>query len=225
MYAYLCAYYSVLYARRRAEREYLAFGLLSGATAIYTLGSHLWNEADSLAQAAHAEELLLFGLLSGAVFAVDFAHHMTGRQSTGVTRTMYALALVGVFANIAHLLVDAGAPPDAETYVLIAGGPRFTAHLTWFGAAALVFGLCAVVYSSTLVALRASTDRDLRIVLAGATVAMVAGLHDFIVRILHPVGPLWCTVPAVRAHRHYVCSSLRAHRQRTNESERELRRS
>ncbi|MET0339825.1 MAG: ATP-binding protein [Polyangiales bacterium] len=183
VYAYLCAYYCVLYARRRAEREYLAFGLLSGALAIYALGSHLWHQADSLAQAAHAEEVLLFGLLSGAVFAVEFAHHMTGRQSTGVTRAMYALALIGVFANIAHLLVDAGAPPEPDTYVLIAGGPRFTARLTWFGAGALVFGLCAVVYSSTLAALRATTDRDLRIMLAGAVVAMLAGLHDFVARV------------------------------------------
>ena len=85
VYAYLCAYYSVLYARRRAEREYLAFGLLSGAMAIYALGSCLYVDAASIAQAAYANELQMFGMIAACAFAVDFAHHMSGRQSTRAT--------------------------------------------------------------------------------------------------------------------------------------------
>ena len=51
VYAYLCAYYCVLYVRRRAEREYLAFGLLSGGMAVYALGGALLIDADSVARA------------------------------------------------------------------------------------------------------------------------------------------------------------------------------
>lgn len=183
VYAYLCAYYSVLYARRRAEREYLAFGLLSGAMAIYALGGCLYLDAISLAQAAYAHELQLFGMMAASAFSVDFAHHMTGRQSTSATRLAYGGAIAFVFANIAHLLVDVTAAPDLETMTLLPTAAPYSPHLTMLGKLALGYAMSAVAYASAQIALRQSSDPDLRIVLGGAVIVLVAGAHDLIVRL------------------------------------------
>ena len=182
VYAYLCAYYSVLYARRRAEREYLAFGLMSGAMAIYALGGCLYIDSTSLAQAAYAQELQLFGMQAASAFAVDFAHHMTGRQSTRATRLVYGAAIFFVFANVAHLLVDVTAQPDVDTFTLLASDAPYSAHLTMLGMVAMASAMCAVVYATLQVGLRQASDPDLRIVLGGALIVLVAGAHDLIVR-------------------------------------------
>ncbi|MDB4988775.1 MAG: Flagellar sensor histidine kinase FleS, partial [Myxococcaceae bacterium] len=183
VYAYLCAYYSVLYARRRAEREYLAFGLLSGAMAIYTLGGCLFVDATSLAQAAYAHELQLFGMLAASAFAVDFAHHMTGRQSTRATRVVYGTAIAFVFANVAHLLVDVTSPPDVDTFTLFPSDAQYAPHLTGLGGVAMATAMCAVVYATLQVAWRTASDPDLRIVLGGAIIVLLTGAHDLVVRI------------------------------------------
>jgi signal transduction histidine kinase len=190
VYAYLCAYYSVLYARRRAEREYLAFGLLSGAMAIYALGGCLYLDAISLAQAAYAHELQFFGMMAASAFAVDFAHHMSGRQSTNATRLSYGGAIAFVFANIAHLLVDVTAAPDVETIGLLPSVAAYSPHLTLLGKLALGYAMSAVAYASAQVALRQSSDPDLRIVLGGAVIVLFAGAHDLIVR-LTPVNSVY----------------------------------
>ena len=182
VYAYLCAYYSVLYARRRAEREYLAFGLMSGAMAVYALGGCLYIDATSLAQAVSAQELQLFGMLSGSAFAVDFAHHMTGRQNTRITRVVYGAAIFFGFANIAHLLVDVSAPPDVDTLTLLSTDAHYSPHLALLGGLALAAAMCSVVYATLTVGLRKGSDPDLRIVLGGAAIVMAAGAHDLLVR-------------------------------------------
>jgi signal transduction histidine kinase len=183
VYAYLCAYYSVLYARRRAEREYLAFGLLSGAMAIYALGGCLYVDATSLAQATYAQELQFFGLMAASAFAVDFAHHMSGRQSTRATRIVYGTAIVFVFANIAHLLVDASAKPELGTITLIPPVANYYPHLTVLGALAISCAMAAVLYGALQVTLRQAADSDLRIVLAGVLIVVCAGVHDLVVRV------------------------------------------
>ncbi len=183
VYAYLCAYYSVLYARRRAEREYLAFGLLSGAMAIYALGACLYIDATSLAQAAYAQELQMFGVMAASAFSVDFAHHMSGRQSTRATRVAYGAAIVFVFANIAHLLIDVSAKPDQGAITLLPPVAIWSPHLTTLGLAALLSAMVSTVYAAVQVALRRTADPDLRIVLAGGLVVVVGAAHDLIVRI------------------------------------------
>jgi signal transduction histidine kinase len=182
VYAYLCAYYSVLYARRRAEREYLAFGLFSGAMAVYALGACLYTDASSLAQAAYAHELQFFGLFAASAFAVDFAHHMSGRHSTRATRFAYGSALLFVFMNVAHLLVDASAPPERETIELLPTPALYSPKLTLLAAFALAVSAFWACYAATQVALRASSDRDLRIVLFGGVVLLLACAHDLVVR-------------------------------------------
>lgn len=183
VYAYLCAYYSVLYARRRAEREYLAFGLMSGAMAIYALGGCLYVDATSIAQAAYAQELRFFGLLAASAFSVDFAQHMSASHSRIVTRVSYGLALAFVFANVAHLLVDGSLQPELETVTLLPTPARFEPALTIWGYLAMLSALGVSSYGLAQVARRAwAGDVDLRIVFGGASILMAAALHDLIVR-------------------------------------------
>jgi signal transduction histidine kinase len=186
VYAYLCAYYSVLYARRRAEREYLAFGLLSGAMAVYTLGAALLADADSVAQAAHAQELQFFGLFSASAFYVDFVHHMSARSSVRAVRFAYGLALTGVLANVAGLIIDATVPPDIDTVFIFHVNPSHP-HLTGIGAGLVLLTLGSVGYGTVLLAIRAASDADVRIVLAGALLLALGGTHDVILR-LSPLG-------------------------------------
>ena len=190
VYAYLCAYYCVLYARRRAEREYLAFGLLSGSVAVYALGAALFADATSLAQAAHAQETELFGLLASSAFFVDFAHHMTGRSSVRGVRVVYGLCLVGIFANVAGLLVDASAPPEVNTVELLPSPLLYAASLTGLGAATICASLGAFGYGIVILFGKAANDGDMRIVIAGALLLVLSGAYDAVIR-LSPLRSLY----------------------------------
>ena len=95
VYAYLCAYYSLLYARRRAEREYLAFGLLSGAMAVYALGACLYADAASLRKAVHAPSCSCSGMLTAAALFVDFAHHISAKAAQRMPRLAYGMSFAG----------------------------------------------------------------------------------------------------------------------------------
>ncbi len=189
VYAYLCAYYCVLYARRRAEREYLAFGLLSGAMAIYALGSALFFDADSVAQAAHADELQFFGMMTAGAFYVDFAHHITTRSSARAVRIAYGLAILGVLANIAGLVVDPTVPLDIDSIFLTDWVPA-QPHITGIGIALILGTFATVSYGTVLLALRAAADADVRIVLAGAVMLLIAAAYDLVIR-LSPISSFY----------------------------------
>jgi signal transduction histidine kinase len=190
VYAYLCAYYCVLYARRRAEREYLAFGLLSGSMAVYALGAALFLDASSLAQAGDAQEIQFFGLLASSAFYVDFAHHMTGRSSARAVRVVYALCLLGVLANVSGLLVDPGAAPEVDTIALLPARALYNPALTGAGLAAVCTSLVALAYGTVVLFTKAKQDGDMRIVIAGALLLLLTGAHDALLRAT-PLGSLY----------------------------------
>ncbi len=182
VYAYLCAYYCVLYVRRRAEREYLAFGLLSGGMAVYALGAALLIDSDSVARAAHAQELQLFGMMCASAFYVDFVHHMSGRASVRAVRLAYGLALFGVLANVAGLVIDPTVPPDVDT-VFLAPISMAEPHVTALGTVLLLATFCMVAYGTLLLVMQARTDSDVRVVLAGAVLLLLSALHDLTMRL------------------------------------------
>jgi signal transduction histidine kinase len=190
VYAYLCAYYCVLYARRRAEREYLAFGLLSGSMAVYALGAALFLDAGSLAQAGDALEIQFFGLLASSAFYVDFAHHMTGRSSARGVRVVYAVCLAGVLANVSGLLVDPGAPPALDTVALLASPALYNPALTALGLAAVCTALATHAYGTVVLFTKANQDADMRIVIAGALLLVLSSAYDALARVT-PLGSLY----------------------------------
>jgi signal transduction histidine kinase len=183
VYLYLCAYYSLLYVRRRAEREYLAFGLLSGAMAVYALGACLYTDAGSLRRAAHATELEFFGLMTAGALYVDFAHHISGKATQWMPRLAYALSFVGSLANVAGLLVmDSAARGPRLT--LMPAGMAFFPELTALGVGFALLSVAWLAYGTLVILIRSFSDADARIVLAGALVLLLTAIHDTALRLL-----------------------------------------
>ena len=189
VYAYLCAYYCALYARRRADREYLAFGLLSGAMAVYALGAALHADAGSLAQAASAQELQFLGMLVASALYVEFANHMGARPSRTGLRVVYGVAIVGVLVNVSGLAIDPATASDPDLFTLLPTPVQYNPKLTSGGLALLGSCILSVGYGTWLLASRAGGDADVRIVLAGAALVLLTGLWDAIVRVTPVAGP------------------------------------
>jgi signal transduction histidine kinase len=184
VYAYLCAYYSILYVRRRTEREYLAFGLLSGAMALRTAGTLLRLSADSVAEAARGEQLGTYGLLLAGALYADFADSMVGTGHRRLVRAAYGSAVAFGLANLAGLLVDPSHALDGRQSTLFATVALFEPRLTMLGLAAHVATLGFLGYGTLIIAARSTDDFDLRIVLGGATLLLLSAVHDVTVRLL-----------------------------------------
>lgn len=189
VYAYLCAYYCALYARRRADREYLAFGLLSGAMAVYALGAALHADAGSLAQAASAQELQFLGMLVASALYVEFANHMGARPSRTGLRVVYAFTIVGVLLNVSGLAIDPSVAADADVIMLMPTQVQYNPKLAPAGLALIFACMVSVFYGTWLLASRAAGDADVRIVLAGAALVLLTGLWDAVVRVTPVGGP------------------------------------
>jgi signal transduction histidine kinase len=182
VYAYLCAYYSLLYVRRRAEREYLAFGLLSGAMAVYALGAGLYVDASSLHKAIYATELSLYGLMTAAALYVDFAHHISAKAGQRMPRVAYALSFLGGLTNVAGLLVHPSLGASAGLTLLPWTTP-FVPVLTGLGVSFGCLSLGFLAYGTFVILMRSRTDGDARIVLAGALVLLITAVHDLVLRV------------------------------------------
>jgi signal transduction histidine kinase len=184
VYAYLCAYYSVLYVRRRNEREYLAFGLLSGAMALRVAATMTRLDAESVGEAARAERIGLYGLLIAGALFVDLATHMAGTARRTAVRVAYAVAAVCVLANLAGSLVDPDASALGRASTLFAAVGLYDPYITKLGIAAYVVNLALFGYGTLLIAARSTDDYDLRVMLGGATLLLLSAVHDATVRTL-----------------------------------------
>jgi len=183
VFLYLCAYYGVLHARRRTDREYLLFGLLCGAMGVYALGSALRLSASSLAQAASAERIAIFGVLPAATFFVDFVYQLLRRQGRAVLGFAYAVGAVGMAANLAGLCVDPTRATDRHVVQLLPGPARYGVWITPIGGVVLALALGLVMYGTALLAGRARRDRSVFPILVGAILLTLAGLHDLLDRL------------------------------------------
>jgi signal transduction histidine kinase len=187
VYAYLCAYHVTLYWRRRSEREYLAFGLLTGGFAIIAVSNALHVDATSFAESSFALRIGSVGLSVAAAFYVDFAGELTGRRSN-LRGFAYAWAVVGLALEVAGLGIDTA--PESPTWRwggLHAPSPRTT-----------IFGQIhvAVLWATTSIAtyplvrqLRAPallselSPAPARLLVLSALVGIVAALHDLAIRL------------------------------------------
>lgn len=187
VYAYLCAYHVTLYWRRRSEREYLAFGLLTGGFAIIAVSNALHVDATTFAESSFALRIGSVGLSVAAAFYVDFAGELTGRRSK-LRGFAYAWAVVGLALEVAGLGIDTA--PESPTWRwggLHAPSPRTT-----------IFGQVhvAVLWATTSIAtyplvrqLRAPallselSPAPARLLVASALVGIVAALHDLAIRL------------------------------------------
>ena len=81
VYVYLCAFYLLLYARSRTAREYLSFGLLAGAFALYCIANAFYLDGGPVLLVRIGD----VGLFVTTAFYVEFVFAMLGRRSKLVT--------------------------------------------------------------------------------------------------------------------------------------------
>ena len=187
VYAYLCAYHVTLYWRRRSEREYLAFGLLTGGFAIIAVSNALHVDAATFEESSFALRIGSVGLSVAAAFYVDFAGELTGRRSS-LRGFAYAWAVVGLALEVAGLGIDTA--PEAPTWRwggLHAPSPRTTifgqVHVTvlWATTSIATYPLVRQLRAPAL--LSELSPAPARLLVVSALVGIVAALHDLAIRL------------------------------------------
>ena len=74
VYAFLCVFYCVLYARRREGLEYLMFGLYTGFMAVYTGGASMLTDAASYEIGRRAQDMQFWSGLLASPFYLHFMY-------------------------------------------------------------------------------------------------------------------------------------------------------
>jgi signal transduction histidine kinase len=185
IYAYVGAFYCMLYGRRRTHREYLAFGLTSFALATWAAGAGVGVDARTLEHAAFALRLRYVGGFAAAGFFSEFAVHLGGPGLTRERRVVlaaYAVSGLAVLATVAGWLVDVE-QPFRPTVVLYEGAgvqPSFTP----LGIVVVLvpIGFSAWAVWVTVGAIR--RQRELRAFAWAGAIALLAGAHDTVTRVL-----------------------------------------
>jgi signal transduction histidine kinase len=183
VYGALAIFYALLYARRRSDREFLAFAGLSAGLTVFALGASLNTTATDLAAGTQACIVQWCGIAIAIACYVDFVHHMLGLPAQWLVRTAYAWSLFGLAANIAGLFFDPDqiAPPDtwgldgAPIYVEPAVQP--------IGAAWAIASIGLLAQAVFLLVRHAKRDPDARILLATSALWVLGGCYDLFLQL------------------------------------------
>lgn len=183
VYAYVCVYFCVLYGRRRAGLVYLSFGLLSGALAVYAVGSALLTDATTVEEAALGMIVRTVGILPGVAFAVDFCHRLVGRRNRRVLGLASAWSVAGLVLTLAGFTVDAGQPAPATTWGFAWAPDYPEAAVTPVGQVLTMGAWGLVAYALFQLVVPARNDRDVRLILFSFVINIACGAHDMAILI------------------------------------------
>lgn len=183
VYAYVCAYYCTLYARRRTERVYLSFGLLAGALAVFAVGAALLTDARTAEEAALGMRLKLIGLAPGIAFSVDFCHQLVGRTRSRAMVAAYAVAAAGLVAAATGLTVDASELAPRPTWGFDWAPDYAEPSLTAVGHVMVIIAWGFIAYALLLLFPHARQDRDARLIAWSFVANATCGAHDIFVHI------------------------------------------
>ncbi len=181
VYSYVCLYYCALYHARPRDREYLCFGLLCGALALYAVASAVFTDARTVVEGAFAMRLTFVGMLAAVAFFVDFCEALTVRRSR-LSTVAYVWALLGLAGIAAGLFVDptrAGPPPTWG----FAGAPDYPeATVTVLGQIDVATAVLLAGVALARMRFQARNNREVRILLLAAAVDLAASAHDVLIR-------------------------------------------
>ncbi len=178
LHAYLALYYLLLFARRQTDREYLAFGAMSAALALYTIGSAFDADASDLAAGTRACIVQWSGATLAVGFYLDFIHRVLGLAGRRAVRFAYAWSLIGLAANLSGLFFDASTPEPSGTWGF-AWAPAYhdpallITGVLWAGVTLLF-----IAYAMVLLARHGRGNRDARVLMATTLLWLLGGGHD-----------------------------------------------
>ncbi len=180
LHAYAGSYSGLLYLRRRAHVEHLAFAVGAVGLSILAVGGALCVAAHSPSDYAHGQRLRIAGGAIAFGALVYFVFLLAEQRNHWLVRATLAWSAFGLMANLAGLFFDPGTTASVR-----AGGfalaPRYPeVRLLPLG---VVFIAGTVLLTAAVVVALARSrrhDPDLRLFALALLPAMVAGLHDIV---------------------------------------------
>lgn len=194
VYLYVSLYYGLLWLRRRRDREYLTFSLLTLGLALYSLSEVMLEGAVTTYEVLSATRLGAVGLLTVVPFLVDFTSSLTGHQ-TRLTFLTYLWSALGLVFVGAGLFFDPELTARSPWFVLIERtalpptGTTLLANL-WLGTGVLIAGSAMATMMRSKGAsggYGVSKRRDYRLIILSLGLAVLAGAHDALARSGHIV--------------------------------------
>ncbi len=183
VYGALAIYYALLYARRRSDREYLAFSGLSAGLAVFALGASMNANASDVAESTRACVVQWCGLPIAIACYVDFVHHMLGLPALRLVRAAYAWALLGFGANLAGVFFDPSQPAPADTWGFESAPAYHEPAVQLPGTIWAIVAIGILAQAVHLVARHARRDPDARILLATSGLWVLGGCYDVVVQL------------------------------------------
>jgi len=182
VYAYVGVYFCTLHARRATRTEYLAFGLLSFGLMLWSFGSGLAADAETMDEAMLGWSVELLGGFAAAALFVEFAARLVGRPAKWIVRSAYAVALVGFVADVCGLLLEPSQRIATWGVALVpeAVEPR----LTWIGVGMLLVVLCYCGWAVWTIARGVARAPDLRALVWATAIAVAGGVAELATRAL-----------------------------------------
>jgi len=184
VHGYLVLYHGFIYGRRRVEREYRAYALLSLCFAVHALGTALLVSSQSVAGAVHGQTLQVVGASLAAPQLLEFSQILTGapdRRLLAVTRTWCMLS-AGLCA--AGLFFDPADAAPANARGLMALPDHGAAVLSPCGLAFVAGIVALVIVGLARVATRSARTAVARTLLLLTLVVVAGGAHDVLVHLL-----------------------------------------
>lgn len=181
IYAYAGTFYCMLHWRRPTSREYLAFGLTCFGLTVWSAGSAVGVDADTLQRSVFAVRLAYVGGFASVAFFADLVASMTALRDRRMVIVAYVVAGLAIAAAATGLLVhDDREAPGIWSAAMAGSGPTFTPL-----GAVLVLVTLALACWSVLVVLRATRrQRELRAFAAAGVLAAATGGYEVVARIL-----------------------------------------
>jgi signal transduction histidine kinase len=180
VYGYVCLYFSLLWLRRRTDREYLAFGLLAGSLCVYGVANAMVLSAERFEDGLFAVELAGVGVLAMVPFFAEFCHDLAGRRSR-VQSVAYVWSAIGLVILASGLFTRRFTGQAPTLHYLPWGTAILHTPVAAVAYLYLAIGwLIAVVSVARLVPL-ARLDPDVRVLVGAAALNIAAATHDLIV--------------------------------------------
>ena len=180
VYGYMGIYYTVLFGLRRRGAEYLWFGLMNGACAVYAIGGAVLTEATTVSMGRVGAVIHLSALPVAAACFVAFAYALMGRRSRipWVTGGWAAITTIAVLAGLCH---GQNLLPRAPL-TLATTHSYLQPALTPLALPLLGIGFALAAASLANLGLRLWVKPELRWMALAAGINVVASAHDLLIR-------------------------------------------